>query len=229
MSHKIILILLTLFASYSKSATEGIFNVADVARQTGVLTDNFKAKKSSLSNGQGLSISFSSMSKTRFSAYNETGEYNSGNFFGFGYRSQYANRNEVNVSWGLSLELINNYQSITINDVTYKSSNMSNQNLVFMAAEPNLTYGVTDTVYLLGGVNLAYPITKNILSTDLEPNWGYQMGAGIKLSAWNLEGVYRQINFSASRSANSEMAVSSRSLNSFDHSGVMLRATYIVE
>lgn len=229
MLQKKIFVLLTLFASSALSATESSFNVADVARQTGVLNDNFKTKKTSLSNGHGLSFNFSGMNRTHFSAYNESGEYNSGNLFGFGYRSQYANQNEFGISWGIALELINNFQSITVNDVTYKNSFTANESLAFITADPSLTFGITQNVYLLGGVNLAYPITKNILSTDLGPNWGYQVGAGVKIFDWNVEGIYRQINFTASRSANSDLSVSSKSLNSFDHSGVMLRATYIVE
>jgi hypothetical protein len=216
-----VLALMTLNFSLAFSATDSqsSFNVAQFVRET-------KAKSSFSERTLSVALIHSPTSQTEFAASGEQGHYVSNSAFGVGVRQTYSPARTLGYTWGMAIETLGNFREINVNGIAHTSTAGDNR-LYFLDVDPSVSYRLNGSGYVLAGINYALPLVKNILGTELSGNFGYQAGGGLHVSSkWNVEAVYREINFRGERGI--ESGLPAKELSSLSYNGLLLRASYVL-
>ncbi len=210
---------LSFFSVNAATDSTTAFNVAQFVRES-------KMRSSFNPRSVSVSLIHSPTTQTEFAAAGEQGHYISNSSFGFGVRQAYNPAYTLGYNWGATFETIAQFREINVNGSEVQPSR-GDSRLWFATLDPSVTYGINGSGYILAGLNYALPLTKNILGTELSGSFGYQVGGGLHMgSRWNVEALYRQINFGADRSADLGAGLTAQSLDRFRYSGLLLRASY---
>ncbi len=207
-----------IFAIASTDNTSS-FNVAQFVRESKI-GSGFSPRALS------ISLVHSPTTHAEFDTAGESGHYVSNSSFGIGARQSFTPTHSLGYSWGTTLESLNNFREISVNGNSFTNS-AGDTHLYFLNVDPSVSYGIGGTGYILAGFNYAFPLTKNILGTELSGSFGYQAGGGLHVSSkWNIEAIYRDIGFRGERLASSGLPA--KDLDRLSYSGLLLRASYVL-
>ncbi len=93
--------------------------------------------------------------------------------------------------------------------------------LYTLTFDPSISFGINGMGYLLGGFSYSLPLVETIANSESSGDFGYHAGAGLQVTPrWNIEALYRQLNFQNERSTNP------KDPDYLRYSGLLLRATY---